>query len=137
MNGGRVGYEINIKEFKKLVDELEKKTWKSSTDKAETLKIINEFINENSLLNQVLRLERGGGLGVEIMGVIDKLIPPKSKKNKQKPLKPEGMRNIFKGVFDEGETTRKKIKTTRKTLDEEFAEIDKMWDDFDDKMELL
>lgn len=138
MNGARAGYEINIKEFKKLLDKIELKQWESQQDKKETVNLINEFINEHGLLNQVLKIEGGGGLGAEIITFIDKLVPPKSqqkgKKNKSLNSGKEP-RNILKGTFGWEETTRKNTK--RKTLDEEFEEIDKMWDDFDDRVELI
>ena len=189
MRQDKIGYEIDIKQFKTLLDELEGKEWESERDKAETIFIVTQFINEHSLLRQVLRIDGGGGGVVgEVVKIIDKLVPPKSQqeqgKNKglnqrnkreinnlfgdiftenktkkstafdepcdtmtydtpyhmthsdtPKRSKPENPRNIFSLDFEGGETTRKKSK--RKTLDEELEEIDQMWDDFDDRMELL
>jgi spermidine synthase len=189
MRQDRIGYEIDIKQFKTLLDELERKEWESERDKAETVFIVTQFINEHSLLRQVLRIDGGGGGVVgEVVKIIDKLVPPKShqegRKNKDlnqrnkreikslfqdifnenktkkstafdepcdtmtydtpyhmtlsvtpKRSKPESPRNIFSLDFEEGKTTRKKSK--RKTLDQELEEIDQMWDDFDDRMELL
>lgn len=130
MNAGRIGYEVNIKEFKTLLDKIELKEWESQQDKKETINLINEWINEHGLLNQVLKIEGGRGLGAEIINFIDKLVPPKSQQKKGRP------RNILKDTFGGEETARRNTK--RKTLDEEFEEIDKMWDDFDEsRMELL
>ena len=68
MRQDKIGYEIDIKQFKTLLDELEGKEWESERDKAETIFIVTQFINEHSLLRQVLRIDGGGG---GVVGEVD------------------------------------------------------------------